>query len=158
MSIRYLFGVGKSGVSEISQLDRGNSFCYSRVYNKKELLKEIILNVPEGSIWSIEGFQSKEIFKLLEPFIYKDELYSKRSIIFPKGCVMKVQLTEGAKKEIGTHINSWNLDREIIHQRIYRGKDTYLVSYDNLHEACTWISNEMRHKIKNIEELIEIDI
>ena len=141
---------------EINYLDNNNSFGFSRVHNKNELLKEIIRNVPENSVWSIEGIQSKEIFEIIEPFVIDDEVYIKRATIFPKQDFFKVHLTQESKKIITSKMDSWNLDWEIIHQHIYKEKETYLNSYDNLHEACTWISNELRNKIKNIEELIEI--
>lgn len=156
-SIRKFLGIEKGRESEITQLDNDNSFCFSRVHNKNELLKEIIRNVPENSIWSIEGLQSKEISDIFEPFVIDDEVHIKRATIFPKQDLFKVQLTQESKKKIASNINSWNLDWEIIHQHIYKGKETYLISYDNLHEACTWISNELRDKIKKIEELIEIE-
>lgn len=121
------------------------------------MLKEIIRIVPENSIWSVEGLYSKEIYDVIEPFVIEDEVYIKRATIFPKQDCFKIQLNQKSKKIIASKIDDWNLDWEMIHQHIYKGKISYLNSYDNLHEACTWIAYELKGKINGIEELIEIE-
>ena len=95
---KQIFGRRKRRKNSIRHLEKKNSFGFSKVYNKNKLLKEIIINVPDDSIWLMEGIQSKEIFETIKPFIVEDSIYIKKATIYPKQDDYKIELNQNSKK------------------------------------------------------------
>ena len=95
--LKFYFGLWKVEKCEIPHLAGHNSFGYAKINDKHGLLKEIIRIVPDGSIWLIGGFFSREMYAVIKPFIIEDEVYEMKERVLPKQGSFKIQLNESSK-------------------------------------------------------------
>ncbi|MBK3520030.1 hypothetical protein [Carboxylicivirga marina] len=139
--MKNIFRIRKKKDRVGKEIDFKNSWAVSKLEDKLEFFKRILTLVPDNSIWAIEGMSDMKLIEYLQTFPIEDSLIVNKGTIWPKQKTLKVLINPISRKSLIQNITFENLDWEIIHQHIYNDEKFYLTSYDNLHEACTWISN-----------------
>lgn len=129
------------------QVDLKNCYSIIKITDKNILLQQIILGVPDNSIWAIEGLYDRNIIGVLKNHFSDDESNAYKATIWPGQDSYTIKLTEAAKKDIIANLYNWNLDSDIIHQHIYLSDTFYFTLYDNLSESCTWVGKEFDIKL-----------
>jgi hypothetical protein len=138
--IKKLFGIRTDIKGKELELD--DCWIINKINDRNKLLSRLIELVPVDSIWTIEGLSDKKIYEVISNHLFSDDAKVWKGTIWPKQNFFKIKLTDKAKDDILQDLPNWDLDWNIIHQHIYKGDKFYLTSYDNLDEACTWISKE----------------
>ncbi len=137
------------------KIDVNNSWSVIKIDDKESFFKRILTLVPDNSIWSIEGVADNDLGNYLLKFRFEDEQIVRKGTIWPRKETLKVLINEDSRKALIENLTLKNLDRDIIHQHIYKDDKFYLSSYDCLDAACTWISKGFKHS--DFKELIDAD-
>ena len=134
-------------------IDFSDARAFKSIKDKNKFLAWLIVYVPSGSIWHIEGIWSEEVFHTIRDYLTADCFQTYKWFAKPRLKYIKVLLEDQSKKAVCEKIDGWDLDSELIHQHIYFGDHVYLTSYDNLHENCTWVSDKIETaELNRLEE------
>ncbi|WP_028887734.1 hypothetical protein [Tenacibaculum ovolyticum] len=139
--IKRLFKPNDDSTESEREIDYDNCWIITEIPNKNKFIKEILDCLPENCIWSIEGMFDKGIYDTISDFIILDEKKKTKYTVWPKHNFFEVKLTNEARSKVLENIMEWDFDANFIHQNIFSENHCYLTSFDNLHRACTWISD-----------------
>ncbi len=135
------------------EIDPNHVWEFKSISRKNDFQAWIIERVPDGSVWSIEGFHDPDIFETVQDFVTEDGVRVHKGTVWPRQRHIKIKLNAQSKKAILDRLEDWNLDVDIRHQHIYKGEMFYLTAYDNLHAGCTWLTKMIdRAELDELED------
>lgn len=122
-----------------AQFVPGECMLIDEMEDKHALLLSMINNAPDGSTWSVEGVESKEISEQLATYEVVDEWDVPRGTLAPQLDMYKVRLGPEAKEGLSKAIPNWDLDHELTHQYIYFEGKVLFFAGDNMMDGYCWV-------------------